>query len=63
MLFFENHKISYPKDFISVQMLTLATGEPRCVLIPYGRPKKSAQIRLLQHFSEVVLVLLALFSK
>ena len=43
-----------------------ATGEPRCVSMPfvrYGHPKKSAQMIFLQHFWEVVLVLLVLFSK
>ena len=42
------------------------TGKPGRVLIPferYGRPNKSAQIIFSQHFSEVVLVLLILFSK
>ena len=50
----------------TVQSRGDSTGELRRVLIPfdqYGRPKKSAQIIFLQHFGEVVLVLLVLFSK
>ena len=51
---------------ISRTLSHTCTGEPRRVLIlfvRYGRPKKSTQIMFLQHFWEVVLVLLVLCSK